>query len=210
MRLFEFQKPLIFAIVSIPPLIMHLDTLFAADAKPQLSQFSQIERAVQAYFQQLPDYELGDIITRSQVEPLLRREKSLSWLSAEQPAILNQLLEDDDFLVTQLRTQAGRRFLSQISKYPNGLDRLDRLSRLSQGRKAVDNIIHVRDGYKLIETLATTPNGTALGNVLSKTQEGADFNKPTGRIYTQALLLTRLKQLYQEKEKAAKTARPTK
>lgn len=204
MRPFGFQRQVILAGLGLYSLLAASFPARAADSQPQLPQFPQIEQAVRAYFGSLPTYQSGDVITRSQIEPLLEKEKSLDWLSnAERSAILGQLLEDDDFLATQLRTPAGRSFVAQISRYPQGLDRLDRLSRLDNGHKTVRSLIHVRDGYKLIETLATTPNGKALGNVLAKKPKGVDFNKPTGRIYTQEMLVAHLKRLYDSRSLSA-------
>lgn len=60
-------------------------------------------------------------------------------------------------------------------------------------------MIHVRGGYKLIETSATTRNGKALGKVLAKSPDGADFDNPTGRIYTLGMLLAYFEQVYQAK-----------
>jgi hypothetical protein len=185
--------------VCLYPIVVAPDTACAVDPGPKPPEYRQVEQAVRSYFKSLATYEPGDIITRSQVEPLLGQEKSMGWLGAERAAILARLLNDEDFLVTELRTPAGRAFLPQIANYPGGLDRLDHLSRLNQGKKSVRNVIRVRDGYKLIETLATTPNGTALGKSLSKSPGGADFNKPTGRIYTVDMLLERLKQVHQTK-----------
>lgn len=204
MRPFGLRRLVILVGVCLYPILMASDTAYAAEPRPKLPEYRQVEQAVRAHFKSLANYEPGDIITRSQVEPLFRQDKLMGWLGAERATLLGQLLTDEDFLVTELRSPAGRDFLPQIANYPDGLDRLDRLSRLGQGRKAVHNVITVRDGYKLIETLATTRNGTALGNSLSKSAAGADFNKPTGRIYTVAMLLTRLKQLYEAKSAAAK------
>lgn len=196
MRLFALRTPVLVIAVFLCPIGAIEDWVHAA--APQLPEFAQIEDAVRAHFQSLPDYQAGDVITQSQVEPLLGQQ-ILGWLGPERSKILGRLLHDNDDLVAELRTPAGREFLPQIAKYPHGIERLDRLSQLRLGKKALRNVIHVRDGYKLIETLATTPNGKALGNVLAKSPDGVDFNKPTGRIYTLDMLLTHLKQVYEAK-----------
>lgn len=198
MRLFTLRKVTIAIGACLLPIVVGADTAPAADS-PQLPEFAQVERAVRAYFKSLPDYQAGDVITRSQVEPLLGQAKLMGWLGSQRSTVLSRLLQDNDYLVGELRSPAGRDFLPQIANYPNGLDRLDRLSQLEYGKKAVRNVLHVRDGYKLIEVLATTPNGKALGNVLAKSPDSADFNKPTGRIYTVDMLVAHLKQLYQAK-----------
>jgi hypothetical protein len=196
MRLFVLRKLVFVVGVCLCPILVAEDSADAA--APQLPTFSEVEDAVRAHFRSLPDYQSGDIITRSQVEPLLS-QKPLEWLGPKREEVLDRLLQDSDDLVTELRSPAGRDFLPQIAKYPNGIDRLDRLSQLGQGKKALRNVIHVRDGYKLIETLATTRNGKALGKVLAKSPDGADFDKPTGRIYTLDMLLAYFEQVYQAK-----------
>ncbi len=205
MRLFVLRTLGIIMTGVMCPVMAGSDTAFAMDPSPQLPKFVQIEQAVRAYFQSLPDFQAGDVITRGQVESLIRQEKLLSWLGIERRAILDHLLQDDDYLVAELRSPAGRKFLPQIAQYPNGLDRLDRLSRLNNGKKALQNVLRVRDGYRLIETLATTPNGEALGKSLAKSSSGTDFNKPTGRIYTLDMLVAQLKQCYEAHE--VKTSR---
>lgn len=197
MRLFVLQTLAIITAGAICPIMVVSTTAYADDRLGQAPEFVHIEQAVRAHFKSLPDFQAGDIITRGQVEPLLRQEKLLGWLGTERRAILDHLLQDDDYLVAELRSPAGRDFVPQIAQYPNGLDRLDRLSRLNNGKKALQNVLRARDGYKLIETLATTPNGKALGKSLAKSPSGVDFNKPTGRIYTVDMLVAQLKQLHE-------------
>ena len=83
--------------------------------------------------------------------------------------------------------------MRQISGYPAGFDRVDRLARMPQGRANVAQMIKLPDGYKMIEAMTTTSRGRKLGQRLSNAPQGKDFNKPTGRFYTEAALVARLK-----------------
>ncbi len=158
--------------------------------------FEQVRKATLAYFQKLPEYQPGGILSRSEAEPLFSRLKQMGWVVADREAILAAILPDNAFMVQQLRTPVGRKFAVQISAYPDGYDRLDRLSRLPRGKAVVRNLILATGGQEMIEYMTTTPGGVALGKMLSQDPRGAKFNQPTGRIYTVEMLLDRLKRSY--------------
>jgi len=184
-------------------LALAADCPSAPPTADSLPDFRRIEQAVRNHFKSLPQYRPGDIITRSDVEPIFKHRKLLGWLGADRTAILSQLPKDDEFLVRQLRTPAGRKFAARIADYPDGFDRLERLSRLPRGQRMVRDLIRGPGGYKLIEYMTTTSGGANLGRMLSKTPEGSNFNASTGRIYTVAMLLGRLSESYQKAKKAA-------
>lgn len=173
---------------------------WAAAGHGPIPEWRQIELAVWRQFEALADYQPGQIITRGDAEPIFKH-KLMGWLGADRTAILNQLPEDDDFLVRQLRTRPGRKFGSQVAAYAHAYDRLDRLSRLPRGRRIVEDLIKSPGGYKLIEYMTTSPGGAELGRMLSKAPKGKDFNGPTGRIYTVEMLLARLKQSHTKAKK---------
>lgn len=203
MRIFGmFARALLFGVLLGGTVLMATSTGAAAESKTSLPKFSHLEKAVADHFKTLPNYQPGDIITRSQVEPLLKRTELFGWLGAERETILAQFPLDGDFLVTQLRTPAGRELLKKIEAYPDGIDRLDRWSRMNHGHKTVQSLIRLPVAEKLIEFMATKPGGTTLGNHEAKAPGGAHFNQPTGRIYTVEMLLARLKQSHRAKAAA--------
>jgi len=155
--------------------------------------FAQIQRVVTGHFRSLDNYQPGGIISRSQVAGALEQLEDLGWCPGDRAAILDQVLSDDDWLVLQLRSPAGRRFTAHIAGLRQGFDRLDRLTRLPQGKQTVLDLIHGPGGHKLIEYLVRSPGGIEIGKMLSKAPRGANFNKPTGRIYTLDALLARLR-----------------
>ena len=150
-------------------------------------------KAIVRYFEGLPGYQSGGIITRSEVKPIFQHLAKMGHRVTDPQKILKQVLADDAFLVGELRTPKGRKFMARIADYPLAYDRLDRLARLPHGRRIVRDLIHGPDGYKMIEYLTTARGGAELGKMLSKSPKGAKFNKPTGRIYTVNMLLSRLR-----------------
>ena len=53
----------------------------------------------------------------------------------------------------------------------------------------------------MIKYMTTDPAGKNVGKLLASGQGGADFNKPTGRIYTVPMLLSQLQEQYRTAEK---------
>jgi hypothetical protein len=158
--------------------------------------FAQVESIVSKELRRLPKYRSGDILSQDQVEPIFARLKNAGWPIRDSQSILNRVLPDGSFLVRSLRTKKGLAFAQQMARIPNGYDRLDHLSKLSTGRETIDHLIKTPKGYELIEYMATTSGGKKLGRILKRTPNGADFNRQTGRIYTERQLLTVLEQLY--------------
>ena len=58
-------------------------------------------------------------------------------------------------------------------------------------------------GGKVINYFTTTKDGTRMGKMMAKKPRSADFNKPTGRIYTAQMLLDHLKKSYAAETKRA-------
>jgi len=161
-----------------------------------LPSFSDVKEVVLREFGRFPNHQPADNISCGQVEPVFQQLAGLGWKVADWREILEAVPADGDFLVEQLRTPAGRKFMREIAKYPNAYDRLDRLSRLPHGKKDIKALIRGPGGHKLLEYMTTTSGGRNLGKQLSNAPKGRNFNDPTGRIYTVKLLLARLKKSY--------------
>ncbi len=166
--------------------------------------FTEIRQTVLGYFENQPNYRPGDLITRKKVEPLLVRLQEMGLPLPEKKEILDAVPVEGGFLAKQLSTPAGRKFMRQISRYPDAYDRLDRLSRLPRGQQTVRDLIRGPGGYKMIEYMTTAAGGKELGKMLSNSPKGKKFNAPTGRIYTAKILLKRLEQSRAESVKAAR------
>ena len=173
-----------------------------AEEGKSLPAFTEVTKIVTRHFDALPNYRRGDLISRGQLGSLFGRLERAGWKVADRKEILEATPADTDFLVGQLRTQAGRKLMRKIAAYPGVYDRLDRLSRLPHGKKTVKALIRGPDGHKMIRYMTTTPGGRKLGKQLSNAPKGGAFNKPTGRIYSVELLLRRLKQSHAAAQKA--------
>lgn len=158
--------------------------------------FEDVELAVKQYFKAKPDFKFGDLITREDVAPLLARLQQM-WLPAADAAKIRERLPvQGEFLVNQLSTPDGRKFMRRIASYPDAYDRLDRLSRMPHGQQTVSALVRGPGGEKMIEYMTETPGGRELGKQLSNAPTGRNFNAPTGRIYTVAMLLEYLQQCH--------------
>ncbi len=161
-----------------------------------LPDFAQVEKTVRRQFAALPDYAPGDVISTSDAEPVFDHLRRMNWQVVDQRSILSLVPEDRNFLVRKLRTAEGRKLMQQIKALPCAYDRLDRLTTLPHGRQTLVDLIRARDGYKMIEYMTTTKGGQNLGRQLGRRPQDKDFNKPTGRIYTVDMLISRLKSSY--------------
>jgi hypothetical protein len=167
-----------------------------------LPKFEAIKKLVDEHFASDKEYRPKDLITRDQVAAVLDKLHKLGWRVRQRDAILADVPAQDEFLPKELRTRQGLKFMRQISSYPLAYDRLDRFSQMPQGKQTLRDLIRGPDGYKLIEYMAESKGGKALGKQLANSKAGTDFNKPTGKIYTQDQLLSRLERAYEEDTKA--------
>ena len=154
--------------------------------------------AVLGYFKKLPDFEDRDLISRSQAKELFDELAGRGWKIPGSDGLVDKVLPDDDSLVKDLRTPKGKRFIRKVSRYSSAYDRLDRLGSLPGGRQTLKSLIDGPDGYKMLEYLTSTSGGTELGKMLANSPRGADFNKPTGKIYTAAMLAGQVQRIVEE------------
>jgi hypothetical protein len=178
----------------------------APDGSPADSE--KLHEAVSEHFKANKDYQPGDLITRGDVTKLGDVLKKLGGVPEDWQEILDDVLPDGDELVRALRTPRGRSFMRKVASQPGGYDRLDQLRSLPQGSRRVRELIEAPGGEKLIEYLATTKGGRSLGKQLARSKGGRGFDDPTGRIYTEADLLTRLEASYQQQSGKAPASRP--
>jgi hypothetical protein len=165
-----------------------LSVMVAASQAPAQQQaptdFSAILASLDRHFASLDGYEPGDLLCQSQIEAALQAVRKAGWAVADPQRISKLGLADGSFLVKELSTPSGKKFMRKIARHAGGYARLDRLSSISRGERIVRDLIRQRDGDKFIEYLATTSGGHKLGGKLAGAERGVDLNKPTGRIYT--------------------------
>jgi hypothetical protein len=158
------------------------------NAAPQSASpdFAAIARAIEAWFGSLPDYQPGDLITRSQIATILKKLDAAGVHVPDAASITQLGLANDSFLVRELTTPAGRKFMRKLARNPSTFAHLDRLSTIPRGEKLVRDLIRDKGGDTLVEYLATTKGGQKMGSMMAAVPGGGDLNKSTGRIYTVA------------------------
>jgi hypothetical protein len=152
-----------------------------------------ITQAVEWYFSTVPGYEKGDLITRSQIEKIIAKLESVGVKVPNAADVVKLGLAEDSFLVRELSTAEGKRFMRKMGAHSGMYTNLDRLSTIPRGQTTVHDLIRQKDGDKFIQYLATTKGGQRMGDMMGQARGGTDLNKPTGRIYTADDLIAVLK-----------------
>ena len=171
-----------------------------------LPDWSTLEQVASRHLATLPDYQPGDLIVESNVMPMFDQFQQMGWNVTERRVIQRQLIKDADFVARKLRTKKGMKFMRNIVKYPDAFDRLYRMAALSGGRTLVNDLIAEPAGHEMIEYLTTSKGGKNMGKMLARAPKGSDFNKPTGRIFTEKQLLDRLRECYARDLKASEVS----
>jgi hypothetical protein len=177
--------------------LMTAATLHAAPPA-KLPDFDTVASEVQRYFQSQPDYQSGDLIRRSQIEAVLKNVAAAGWKVNNPKQIMELGLPDNSFLVRELSTPAGKKFMRKVATRTGGYSHLDRLSTIPRGERTIRDLIRDPNGDDLITYLATTTGGRNMGKMMGGVRGGVDLNKPTGRIYTANDLVAVLKKLHVE------------
>lgn len=179
----------------------------SGEEKQALPSFSSASAVVDRYFSQQRDYVPSDLISQRDVQSVLASLKSAGWKVADKDQILKRVLPDGDFLVTLLGSKSGRQFARKSASDPLLYDRLDRLAQEAGGKELLESLVKLPDGERYAKSkpqrgalsmLEMLPKGKS-----GKARKVADYDRPTGRIYTQEQLL---KQLRKSHEQAVKTA----
>jgi hypothetical protein len=165
----------------------------ATKKKQTLPKFDKVAGLVQRHFASLPDYQTGDIIAKSDVQPIFKKIESLGWEVRDEKAILERVPAGQDFLVRQLRSKQGKDLMRQVSGYPLIYDRMDRISQQTGGEQLLRDLPKLPDAHKAVAHLVDFLPKTGS----SRTPHVKDYDKATGRIYTQKQLLHQLEQAYQ-------------
>lgn len=164
-------------------------------AAPRLSVPTDraVAKVVEEFFASQPGYQKDDLINQSQIEKVVAKLVSNGLKIHDPSSIPKRGLADNSFLVRELSTPDGKRFMRKIAPRPGAYARLDRLSTISGGQSLVRDLIRQKDGDKMIEYIATTKGGKNMGGMMAQARGGVDLNKPTDRIYTADDLVAALK-----------------
>lgn len=173
-------------------------------AEKKLPRFAKVQEVVATQLASLRDYEKSDIISSSDMKPVFPELAKMGWKVKDQEEILKQMLRPTDFLVKELRTPNGKRFMRKISGDQAVYDRLDRVSEHKRGPATIRNVIRLPDGEKYMRA-KPAPGNPTLSDLVLMYDRGSvqhrsikDFDKPTGKIYTGNEFLKRLKESYAE------------
>ena len=177
-------------------LVLTTSSVYAAT---ELPPFSDVEQLVKKHFAPTYKFKEGDLITKSDVSPFLAQLPSIGWHLPKPERILDRVLDDNDYLVRQLKSPKGRQLFQRTAKYPGALDRLDRMREMHGGNKTLDVFVQKTPGNAdVLTTILTTKRGQRFANDIAKYNNGKDFNEPTERIYRVQELVPALKQIYDE------------
>lgn len=179
----------------------------AAETKLSVDQVKQL---VAQHFQSLPGYRPGDIISQSEVEAVLKQLAAYGFQPEDSQEIIADTLPDSSSLVTLLRSPRGRKYMSKVNGYTLIYDRLDRVTRVSSGVTTLDMLIRLPNGEKFSHLKSQLPKGVPdILDLMPKKGNGLvrsikDYEKPTGRIYSEADLVKRLGRGIENSSKVAK------
>ncbi len=178
-----------------------------ADAKKQWKT-AKVEKFVTKFFSNVPGYEEGDLITKSQAEALLKLMSKQGWVlkSDDREAIMERVLDDNSFMIQQLTSPRGRKFLNRIRNLPGGIDRVERIAEMPKGKRDVNALIYkVPDGHKWIEALTVPKNGVRLNQNFKRSAHGSKMYKETNRIYFATQLIQELASVVEAPKKGSST-----
>ncbi|MBS0211308.1 MAG: hypothetical protein JSS27_20370 [Planctomycetes bacterium] len=161
-----------------------------------------LEDRTASYFAARKDMKPGELITRGDVDALVKQLAKEGYDVKPFEPLLSRLEPDGSLLARNLRSSAGKQLARQSAQYPMGYERLDHLARLPDGAGILQKLVDGPDGYKLVEYLAVEPGGKEMGRMLSQTPSGKNFNAATNKIYTADQLVKQLKESAQPKPPA--------
>ena len=174
--------------------------LIQAAEKKSRPAFDKVRSTVQRHFENLNAYKSGDIISKDEVRPVFQKLNKLGWKVKDEKKILEDTLDSSHVVVKTLRTRDGRRFMRKVSGERLIYDRLDRISHESGGQRLIRDLPKLPDASRYAKN--KRPRAVpGLLDLLPKKRSGKtrridEYNKPTGRIYTEDDLIKRLKKSY--------------
>ncbi len=155
-----------------------------------------VRRVVADYFSKKTDYERGDLITRRDVQTILKQLRKRGIVPKNAKEILEAALPESHFLVELSRSTRGRRFLRKTKNEELIYDRLDRIAGVPNGQRMLRDLVKLPDAHRYapMRPARGTPSMLELlpKRGSSRTRTIPNYAKPTGRIYTEADLVKRL------------------
>ena len=193
---FTFGHPTFSAVLRWSAAWLFAATVLGAAGTVEASSpnWKQVEQIVAQQMAKKRNYQPGDLISRADVEPIINRLLELGIEPADREVVYDAFLPHNSFLVRELSTAAGMKFMRKVSKYPQVYDRLERLSWMPAGRELIRELTHRPDGPEVLQSLTTPEGAKAVEKIMAGDIRGTNFALPTGHIHTVEELLNRLKE----------------
>lgn len=169
--------------------------LAAAAAERPLPSPSAIRTLVVQHLATLRDYQPGDLLSQSEVAPILDILREQGIAAADHESTFDAFLPESAYLVFEMRSKHGREFMRKVSHLPMVYDRLERLTWVSQGKTTLRKLTTSSDGVKQVEFLCSDKGAQEFEKLLAADPRGRNFHLPTGHIYTADQLLVHLEKL---------------
>ena len=153
-------------------------TMAATDASGET-----IEQTIRRYFESLPEFHEGDLISQSHVEDIQQYLlKTQGHIPATHPHILKRALPDRSPLVRCYYKQNGSELLREAARSLGSYGPLESMLRTGRGRAIVLQAIDSEDPSLLLTELKkTSPDDTGQGD---PAHAGAEHSASPKRIYT--------------------------
>lgn len=165
----------------------------AADATSSNPVDPRLKALVERHLRSRPGYLSGDLLSRSDVEPVFNELLELGVQpSREGESLYRDYLRNDAPLVQLLESPEGRKFMRKVNQIPDAYDRLERLSWSPVGLSWLKQLIEADNGDKLFSEMLTEDGMKKVAETLKDDPSGRNFGLPTGHVYTEAELLGRL------------------
>ena len=176
----------------------------AVPAEEKWADMSRVSQMVAEHLASQPGYERGFLITKSDVAPVFALLKKGGWNAAELDRAFAAVLDDSHFLVTQMRTPQGVKFMREAGKFELNYDRMDRVSQVKGGKQAIANTVSLGDGPSFWNPNAK-PGFSNTASMLptrgGQRRSASEFSRPTGKIYTEEQLVQRLSAIHKSQRK---------
>jgi hypothetical protein len=184
--------PLLIALALAAPLAAS-DAKTPAD-KP-LPSFDAIKQIVERELAKRPFYQPGDLLSRSDLEPIVDALQSQGWPIPTE-TFYDDVLPDSAPLVALLHSRSGRPFMRQVAGFPEVYDRLERMTWPYGGTKLLRQWMSDPEGVAHVKRL-TTPEGIKqFERDFAQDDRSPNFGLPSGKIHTADELLAELKRVH--------------
>lgn len=179
----------------------------AADTTDSIQVDPRLKALVERHLRSRPGYQTGDLLSRSDVEPVFNELLELGVQpSREGESLYRDYLRNDAPLVQLLESPEGRKFMRKVNQIPDAYDRLERLSWSPVGLSWLKQLVEADNGDKLFSEMLTEDGMKKVAETLKDDPSGQNLHLPTGHVYTEAELLARLHRAIASQRPKAKNA----